>query len=106
MRYFNTSGSNIPSEHYTIERTQLIEQGMDLVEKRRYFTIWAPRQTGKSTYFRFLAKELKQDGYWVSHINFENYRNESLKAFLSRLSRKLNEDWGVDFKNMSKKTSN
>ena len=30
---------------------------MELVKEERYFTIWAPRQTGKSTYFRQLAEE-------------------------------------------------
>jgi predicted AAA+ superfamily ATPase len=76
MREFNTSGPNITAEHYTVERTNLIEKGVNLVDKSRYFTIWAPRQTGKSTYFRQLAKKLTELGYKVAHINFENYKNE------------------------------
>jgi predicted AAA+ superfamily ATPase len=75
MREFNTSGPNIPAEHYTIIRTGLIKQGIKLVEKAKYFTIWAPRQTGKSTYFRQLAESLKKQDYKVAYINFENYRN-------------------------------
>jgi predicted AAA+ superfamily ATPase len=63
MRTFNTSGPNIAEEHYTIERTSLINKGIDLVENKRYFTIWAPRQTGKSTYFRQLAEKLNDSGY-------------------------------------------
>ncbi len=97
MREFNTSGPNIPKQHYTIERTPLIEQGLKLVEKSRYFTIWAPRQTGKSTYFRQLAKKLIKQGYKVAHINFENYKNASLKSFLSSFTRHLREEWGVDY---------
>lgn len=58
-RYFNTSGPNIPDEHFTLPREKLIQRGLDLAARRRYFTIWAPRQTGKSTYFRMLAKELE-----------------------------------------------
>ncbi|MEA3444051.1 MAG: hypothetical protein U9R19_04925, partial [Bacteroidota bacterium] len=69
MREFNTSGPNIAKRHYTIERKELIEKGWDLVEKERYFTIWAPRQTGKSTYFKQLAIVLRKDGYKVAHIN-------------------------------------
>ena len=99
MRYFNTSGPNIAAEHYTIKRTNLIEQGLDLVNKSRYFTIWAPRQTGKSTYFRQLAKELEKEGYKVAHINFENYRNASLESFLNSFTRHLRESWGKDFSN-------
>ncbi len=58
MRYFNTSGPNKKEKHYTIERTELINRGVELVKDERYFIIWAPRQTGKSTYFRQLALKL------------------------------------------------
>ncbi len=101
MRYFNTSGPNIPKEHYTIQRTNLIEKGINLVEKSRYFTIWAPRQTGKSTYFRQLAETLTEQGYKVAHINFENYKNANLESFLDRLVWKLEEFWQQNFKNLT-----
>jgi hypothetical protein len=97
MRYFNTSGPNIPAEHYTLKREKLIAEGIDMVLKKRYFTIWAPRQTGKSTYFRLLADKLKQKGYKVAQINFENYRNASLDSFLYRFIGKIKEFWGVSF---------
>ncbi len=97
MRRFNTSGPNILKEHYTIIRQNIIDKGTDLVKEKRYFTIWAPRQTGKSTYFRLLANQLEKDGYEVAHINFENYKTTSLESFLYRLIWKLKEFWGVDF---------
>ena len=97
MREFNTSGPCNPQEHYTLMRPNLIERGMQLIDKKRYFTIWAPRQTGKSTFFRLLAKDLKTQGYFVSHINFENYRNEPLISFMDRLLWRLNEDWLINF---------
>ncbi len=97
MRYFNTSGPNIPKEHYTIERTDLIKEGIDLVEKSRYFTIWAPRQTGKSTYFRQLAVKLEEQGYKVAHINFENYRNTPINNFLYALTSDIKNFLGLDF---------
>ena len=96
MRKFNTSGPNIEAKHYTIERTELIKQGMELVEDERYFTIWAPRQTGKSTYFRQLAKKLEDQGYLVAHINFENYKNASLSAFLYEFVKNINESWKLE----------
>ncbi len=99
MRYFNTSGPNISKEHYTIERTDLIAKGVNLVKNKRYFTIWAPRQTGKSTYFRQLAVKLTEQGYKVAHINFENYRNEPLRSFISQLTNNLEKFWGGDFEN-------
>jgi predicted AAA+ superfamily ATPase len=78
MREFNTSGPNIQEEHYTLPRTQLVQQGKKLVYSNRYFTIWAPRQTGKSTYFRFLAEALRMEGYKVAFINFKNRFNGAM----------------------------
>ncbi len=97
MREFNTSGPNNAKEHYTIERTDLIKKGINLVKKSKYFTIWAPRQTGKSTYFRQLATELTKQDYKIAHINFENYKDSPLNAFLYRFNGKIKEFWGVDF---------
>jgi AAA-like domain len=85
MRSFNTSGPNLPAEHYTLERSALIEKGVDLIQKKRYFTIWAPRQTGKSTYFRLLADAVEKQGFQVIHFNVENYKDESLDGLLSKL---------------------
>jgi hypothetical protein len=81
LRYFNTSGPNNPHEHYTLQREGLIKQGIKKVDRSRYFTIWAPRQTGKSTYFRLLATALRAEGYLVSHINVEG-KIDSTEAFL------------------------
>ncbi len=97
MREFNTSGPNIPQQHYTIERTPLIKKGIELVEKSRYFTIWAPRQTGKSTYFMQLADKLTEFGYEVAHINFENYKTASLESFLYTLTFDIKKFFGLDF---------
>ena len=84
-RYFNTSGPNRPKEHYTLMRPALIEQGKKLVKEERYFTIWAPRQTGKSTYFLLLKTALEKEGYQTVWMNVENYLDASLKGFLNKL---------------------
>ncbi len=80
-RYFNTSGPNIPEKHYTLPRLALIKSGIKKVEDERYFTIWAPRQTGKSTYFRLLAEALKAIDYIVVHVNVEG-KIDSTEAYL------------------------
>jgi hypothetical protein len=97
MRYFNTSGPNIVSQHYTLMRPDLIEAGRLAVQRERYFTIWAPRQTGKSTYFKLLADELEKEGYQVAHVNFENYKEATMKAFLAELHFGLQSAWGIAF---------
>ncbi|OQX81102.1 MAG: hypothetical protein B6D61_01120 [Bacteroidetes bacterium 4484_249] len=104
MRKFNTSGPNIPLKHYTLERIGLIRKGIELVKDNRYFTIWAPRQTGKSTYFRQLAKVLEKQDYKVAHINFENYINAPTETFLERFVGEINKYWDTGFQitNISK----
>ena len=97
MRKFNTSGPNIPAEHYTLPRLNWVEKGKELVHLKRYFTIWAPRQTGKSTYFRFLAEVLEQEGYKVCHVNFENYKDAPMASFLGEFISCLHYYWQIDF---------
>ena len=81
-RYFNTSGPNIPSQHYTLMRPALVAKGKDLVYRERYFTIWAPRQTGKSTYFQLLKEELQREGYVVVQMNLENYLGATFDSLM------------------------
>ncbi len=98
MREFNTSGPNIPSQHYTIERTGLIEKGVRLVGKQRYFTIWAPRQTGKSTYFRQLAEVLNQRGYAPVFFSVEGFTDFSAAATFATFCRELRKQQKIDWK--------
>lgn len=86
MRSFNTSGPNISAEHYTLERASLVEKGAGLIQKKRYFTIWAPRQTGKSTYFRLLAEAAEKQGFQVIHFNVENYKAATAQGLLSDIA--------------------
>jgi AAA-like domain len=101
MRYFNTSGPNIIEQHYTLIRTDLILEGIKNVRNDRYFTIWAPRQTGKSTYFRQLSTELMKEGYKIAHVNFENYKDSPLEDFLYEFHKQLKKFWGYDWHNLS-----
>ena len=97
-RFFNTSGPCNYEENYTLFRNNLISQGIDLVKRKRYFTIWAPRQTGKSTYFRLLKTELEKIDYKVVHINVENYKNISETDLLRHLNNSTKKDLDLDFK--------
>lgn len=101
MREFNTSGPNIPEQHYTIKRTGLITKGIKLVEKDRYFIIWAPRQTGKSTYFRQLAEELNKQGYVPVYFSVEGFNDfsvaDTFDTFCTDLKRQQGIDWHKRF---------
>ena len=98
MRSFNTSGPNIAEEHYTIERTSLINKGIDLVENKRYFTIWAPRQTGKSTYFRQLAEKLNGKGYKPVFFSVEGFNNFSVADTFDTFCRELRKQQKIHWK--------
>ena len=97
MRSFNTSGPNIIEEHYTLSRLDWLERGKKMVYNDRYFTIWAPCQTGKSTYFRLLADILRDEGYKVCYINIENCKETSLENLLIYLKNQLSEQWTISF---------
>ncbi|MEZ4847392.1 MAG: hypothetical protein R3B93_01900 [Bacteroidia bacterium] len=94
-RKFNTSGPNIPARHYTLMREPILKKGLELVSEERYFTIWAPRQTGKSTYFQLLSDKLIKEGYKVAIINLENFANVPISSFFKVFLRKIHEGWGV-----------
>ncbi len=98
-RFFNTSGPNNPAQHYTLKREGLIVKGLELVKNERYFTIWAPRQTGKSTYLNVLSGQSKKLDYRVAHINVENYKEAPRSAFFNYLYRVIAECWGITLKN-------
>ncbi len=102
-RYFNTSGPNIERSHYTLTRANYIKKGVDLVRDERYFTIWAPRQTGKSTYFRQLAVELEKQDYKVCHVNLENDKESSLEDFFIYLVDEINKSWETEFNSKTMK---
>ena len=74
MRFFNTSGPCDPSKHYTVLRPALVDKGQRLVEQGRYFTIFAPRQAGKTTYFQLLLEQLKAQRYIPIWISFEGLK--------------------------------
>jgi AAA-like domain len=97
MRSFNTFGPNITAAHYTLMRPELVAEGLNKIHKNRYFTIWAPRQTGKSTYFRLLADSLETEGYKVAYVNFENYKESTLDSFLYHFVVNLRAFWQIDY---------
>ena len=92
---FNSSGPNIPERHYTLHRTALMTRGRQLVYDDRFFTLFAPRQSGKSTFFTMLGEQLKTEGYKVCYTNWGHNRHISLSSFLISLGSKMQAHWGI-----------
>lgn len=101
MRIFNTSGPCDPEKHYTVLREGLLTKGKALVEQGRYFTIFAPRQSGKTTYFQLLLRRLQQEGYVPIWISFEGLKTLPRAKFYYALQVLLQLElakYGIDVK--------
>ncbi len=74
MRFFNTAGPIIPEDHYHVPPLERLdfEEVMLLIERKRYFVMHAPRQTGKTTALLALRDELNHSGrYRCVYVNVE-----------------------------------
>ncbi|MFT3775670.1 MAG: AAA family ATPase [Minicystis sp.] len=65
-RRFNTAGPCIEWLHYMIPALRRLPEAPGLVEQLGYFVVHAPRQTGKTTAVRALAKELTASGRYAA----------------------------------------
>lgn len=64
-RWFNTAGECDPAHHYMIAAEKRIPEANLLVEQMSYFVVHAPRQTGKTTALRALARRLTAEGKYA-----------------------------------------
>ncbi|MCP4695318.1 MAG: ATP-binding protein, partial [Gammaproteobacteria bacterium] len=88
MREFNTSGPCDPALHYTVMREALMAVCSEKVKKGRYITLFAPRQSGKTTFFKLLLNALEKD-FTTVWISFENLKSASKEEFYQGLNHKL-----------------
>ena len=86
MREFNTFGPVNPELHYHVNRIAVKAKMHQKIEKGRYFTLNAARQTGKTTLFREVITELEAGGdYFGILISFEDLRGYDSDRFYERL---------------------
>ncbi len=71
-RWFNTAGPCNPADHYMLPAMKRLPEVGSLIEQKSYFVLHAPRQVGKTTALRSLAKELTAAGrYAALHFSCE-----------------------------------
>ncbi len=74
MKTFNTAGPSVPGRHYMIDplaRIDLAEIEV-LIDQQRYFSLYAPRQTGKTTSLLALMLHLNtQRRFRALYVNIE-----------------------------------
>ncbi|MDM8561194.1 AAA-like domain-containing protein [Candidatus Parabeggiatoa sp. HSG14] len=82
-RIFETRGPVNASHHYTVSRKTEITKLAERIKQGRYIVIFAPRQTGKTTFFRWTLDTLEAEdkSYFPIQLDFEEYKNISLSAF-------------------------
>ena len=61
-RYFNIAGPCIPAEHYMLPALDRLPSIRRLIDRKQYFVIHAPRQTGKTTALNALVSEINGTG--------------------------------------------
>ena len=88
MRRFGTQGRVYPDRHYVVPRTEEIADFITRVKEGRYIVLFAPRQTGKTTFFRFALEELTTEDptYFPIQLDFQVMRNSSPPIFYDRLT--------------------
>lgn len=80
-------------------REELVAIGQELVDEGCYFSIVAPRQTGKTTYFQLLFDRFQTSGYIPIGISFESLKTVSREEFYETLGLELQEElslFGID----------
>ena len=94
MRNFSTQGPVNPEQHYVVARTEELTEFIKRVKEGRYIVIFAPRQTGKTTFF-YAAMDIlaaEESTYVPIHLDFEAYKNLTPSDFYNNLTEDIREE--------------
>ncbi len=100
MRRFWTQGPVNSQEHYVVSRSDEIADYIKRVDEGRYVVLFAPRQTGKTTFFQDALTALVADSvsveqaidYFPIQLNFDVYKNLDLATFYGHLYEQMREE--------------
>ena len=75
MRHFGTHGRVRPEQHYVVPRTAETADFINRVKTGKYIVLFAPRQTGKTTFFRLALDALvtEDPSYFPIQLDFHRY---------------------------------
>ena len=87
MRCFETRGPVYPEKNYVVPRTEETADFINRIKMGRYIVLFAPRQTGKTTFFRCALDQLSTEdpSYFPIQLDFQLLRNVSPTVFYERL---------------------
>ena len=95
MKTFGTYGPVNPEEHYVVSREAELADFIKRVKLGRYIVIFAPRQTGKTTFFQWALDALAVDTtetYFPIEVNFEVYEDYTASEFYATLYNRIYEE--------------
>ena len=98
MRRFGTQGPVHLEKNYIVNRSAELDDFIERVKDGRYIVLFAPRQSGKTTFFRWSLDTLttKDDAYFTIRLDFQVMRDISSGIFYERLNYMLRKEI-VDF---------
>ncbi len=101
MRYFETRGPVYPEDSYIVSREQEINDFIKRVRNGRYIVLFAPRQTGKTTFFKSVLESLtdKKLTYFPIQLDFQVCRNTTTAVFYERFHKMIIEKVEMVFQN-------
>ena len=91
MRRFGTQGRVYPEDNYVVPRTAEVADFINRIKDGKYIVLFAPRQTGKTTFFRLALDVLEAEAptYFPIQLNFEVYEDSSVSGFYRHLSKMI-----------------
>ena len=90
-KYFETRGPVDPAVHYVVSRPVELSALIHRIKLGRYLVIFAPRQTGKTTFFRWALAALAaaDTTYFPIQLNFEVYAGYPAARFYPHFAKRL-----------------
>ena len=100
MRRFGTQGPVNSQEHYVVSRSDEITEYIKRVEEGKYVVLFAPRQTGKTTFFQDALEALVAGSASVEQtidcfpiqLNFDVCKNLTLPTFYEYFYEQMQEE--------------
>ena len=104
MRRFGTQGRVYPDKHYIVSRTEEIVDFINRVKEGRSIVLFAPRQTGKTTFFHWALEALatRDLTYFPIQLDFQVVRNIAPATFYKRLSYMIRREINIVFQKRGK----
>ena len=96
IKFFEDSGVVDPRSAYHVELENVVNtKGQDIqtmVDLGRYFSIFAPRQSGKTTFFKDFCARLSQDSTYIPILlSFQYMKNIDAATFYGNIQKSLSE---------------